>query len=348
MSSQSQLHAPLALTMGDPSGIGPELCLKAWKARKEQKLSPFVVLADLKVLSQYIDILGDEVPLQEVKSCSQAIEIFDTSLPVINVKVKNEVEPGKPNSEAAEAVISSIERSVELLSGGEVSAVVTNPIAKSVLYEAGFNHPGHTEFLGELGEKLYKTKASPVMMLASNELRTVPVTIHIPLKDVPAALTYEKLIQTIKITDRDLKQYFNIQSPHIAVTGLNPHAGEDGNLGHEEQNVIIPTIKQLQSEGLNVTGPYPADTIFHAGIRKTYDVVIAMYHDQALIPLKTLSFDEGVNVTLGLPFIRTSPDHGTAFNIAGKGTANPRSLIQALKMAAVMTENASGNNKNDK
>ncbi len=348
MPSQSKQKAPIALTMGDPAGIGPELCLKAWKARNENNLPPFAVLADLKVLSQYADILGEDVPLKEITHISQAIEIFDTSLPVLNVKVKNEVEPGKPNSDAAKAIISSIEKAVELSSVGEASAVVTNPIAKSVLYKAGFTHPGHTEFLGELGKKLYKTEASPVMMLASSELRTVPVTIHIPLEDVPAALTYGKLIQTIKITHQDLKQYFNIQTPHIAVTGLNPHAGEDGNLGKQEQDVIIPAIKKLQSEGLNITGPYPADAIFHAAARKTYDVVIAMYHDQALIPLKTLSFDEGVNVTLGLPFIRTSPDHGTAFNIAGKGIANPTSLIHALKMAAQMAENASGNNKNDK
>ena len=217
---------------------------------------------------------------------------------------------------------------------------MTNPISKEVLYKSGFKHPGHTEYLAELGTELTGKETKSVMMLASDELRVVPVTIHIALKDVPQALTQSEIIRTIKTTVQDLTTYFNIKQPRIAVAGLNPHAGENGNMGLEEIETIIPAIQSLKQEGYNVTGPHPADTMFHARARQNYDAVVAMYHDQALIPLKTLDFDKGVNVTLGLPFIRTSPDHGTAFDIAGKGIANPQSLIEAIKLASHMAANS--------
>ncbi len=337
--AQTQYNA-IALTMGDPSGIGIEIALKAWLQRDQYNIPPFCFLADPACVSRYAAILDLKVPIVLVEDFSEAVSLFGRYLPVLEVSLKEDIEPGNPKSEAAGAIISSIERAVELTVGSIASAVVTNPIAKSVLYNAGFKHPGHTEFLGELARSVPDTDPYPVMMLASDELRVVPVTIHIPLEQVPKALKFEDITRTISTTESDLKRYFNITQPRIAVTGLNPHAGESGSLGHEEIDIIIPAIEQLKSQGLDVSGPYPADTIFHAAARKTYDAVVAMYHDQALIPIKTLSFDEGVNLTLGLPFIRTSPDHGTAFDIAGKGVANPLSLIHALKLAHRMAENS--------
>ncbi len=333
-------HSAIALTMGDPSGIGIEIALKAWLQRIDQDIPPFCLLAAPQTIARYAAILDLEVPFQVIQDFNETLSVFDRYLPVHEIMVEGDIEPGNPKPEAAAAIIGSIEKAVELTVQGLASAVVTNPIAKSVLYAAGFKHPGHTEFLGELARSIPNSEPYPVMMLASEELRTVPVTVHIPLEQVAKTLKLEDVTRIISITHHDLMRYFNIIHPRIAVTGLNPHAGEGGNLGREEIDIIIPAIEQLKSQGLNVKGPYPADTIFHAAARKTYDVVVAMYHDQALIPLKTLSFDEGVNVTLGLPFIRTSPDHGTAFDIAGKGLANPLSLIHALKLAHRMAENS--------
>ncbi|MGH1352953.1 MAG: 4-hydroxythreonine-4-phosphate dehydrogenase PdxA [Methyloligellaceae bacterium] len=330
----------LALTMGDPSGIGIEIALKAWLQRFDQHIPTFCLLAEPQAVARYAAILDLKVPFQVVSHFHDAPSAFEKHLPVLEISLEDDIEPGNPRPEAASAIISSIQKAVELTIAGAASAVVTNPIAKSVLYKAGFIHPGHTEFLGELAGNISGTAPYPVMMLASEQLRTVPVTVHIPLEEVAKTLKFEGITRTVSTVCHDLKQYFNIKEPRIAVTGLNPHAGESGALGQEEIDIIIPAVKYLQSEGLNVKGPYPADTIFHSEARKTYDVVVAMYHDQALIPLKTLSFDEGVNVTLGLPFIRTSPDHGTAFDIAGKGLANPLSLIHALKLASRMAENS--------
>jgi 4-hydroxythreonine-4-phosphate dehydrogenase len=233
----------------------------------------------------------------------------------------------------------SIERAVGLAQTGAARAVVTNPIAKSVLYGAGFLFPGHTEYLASLAAAAGPAP-HPVMLLASPGLKVVPVTIHVPLKDVARLLTKELILATIAITARDLGRYFGIERPRLAVAGLNPHAGEDGGLGREEIEIIAPAIEAARASGIDATGPHPADTLFHATARQTYDCAICMYHDQALVPFKTLSFEEGVNVTLGLPFIRTSPDHGTAFSIAGTGTANPTSLIEALKLAAAMSASA--------
>ena len=273
-----------------------------------------------------------------VERAADALAVFDEGLPVIPISLARPARPGIPAAENGPATILSIRRAVLDVADGEAAAIVTNPIAKSVLYQAGFEHPGHTEYLEVLAREIWPAaQANAVMMLVSSELRVVPLTIHVPLKTVPSLLTTEKIVSTARIVARALTRDFGIANPRVAIAGLNPHAGEAGALGTEEQEIIEPAIKALKREGFNVTGPHSADTMFHGAARRLYDAAIAMYHDQALIPIKTLAFDEGVNVTLGLPFIRTSPDHGTAFDIAGKGLASPRSLKAALKLAAEMT-----------
>lgn len=244
------------------------------------------------------------------------------------------MQAGQPHVGAAHATIKAIETAVSLTVEGKAAAVVTNPIAKSVLYEAGFGFPGHTEFLADLALRQTGEHVIPVMMIAGPKVRVVPVTIHIPVKDVPAALTEELIVTTCRIIDADLRQKFGIEAPRLAVAGLNPHAGEDGALGTEDRDIVHPATMRLRKDGIDAFGPLPADTMFHDAARKRYDVAVCMYHDQALIPAKALGFDDSVNVTLGLPFIRTSPDHGTAFGIAGQGIANEASLVAALKMAA--------------
>jgi 4-hydroxythreonine-4-phosphate dehydrogenase len=242
-----------------------------------------------------------------------------------------------PDVANGEATIQSITRAVADVAAGHAAAVITNPIAKSVLYDAGFAHPGHTEFLGTLANDFWPSEAAePVMMIAAPQLRVVPVTIHVPLKDVPSLLTTDKIVACARIVHAALKRDFGIDAPRLALAGLNPHAGEDSALGLEDRDIVRPAVEQLRSEGIDATGPYAADTMFHEAARKTYDAALAMYHDQGLIPIKTLAFDEGVNVTLGLPFVRTSPDHGTAFAIAGKGVASASSLKAALKLADEM------------
>jgi 4-hydroxythreonine-4-phosphate dehydrogenase len=330
---------PLALTLGDPAGIGPDIALLAWTARTEAAIPPFVLVGDTGVLAERARALGLSVPLAEISEPGDALGLFPRALPVLPVASPGSVVAGRPDQTAAPAITQSIERAISLAQRGAASAVVTNPISKAVLYRAGFPYPGHTEYLAALasaeGRPLH-----PVMMLASPTLKIVPVTIHVPLKDVPYLLTKELILTTIEIAARDLGRYFGLERPRLAVSGLNPHAGEDGGLGREEIDVIAPAIEAARAKGLDVTGPHPADTLFHTGARATYDAAICMYHDQALVPFKTLAFADGVNVTLGLPFIRTSPDHGTAFGIAGTGKANPRSLIEALRLAAAMHEKA--------
>lgn len=334
MAARLAMHdLPLALTMGEPAGIGPELALKAWLKRQTDELPPFFVLADPDHLAHLAERLGLSVPVV-VTDPQRASEMFSLALPVIPLDMAVVAEPGMPNGADAAAVIEAIRRAVSLVHTGEASAVVTNPIAKAPLLRAGFAHPGHTEFLGALAQDLYGETARPVMLLWSSDLAVVPVTVHIPLADVPAALTTDLIVETARIVSHDMKERFGLQHPRLALTGLNPHAGEDGALGAEDASVIMPAIAALRSEGLDVSGPHPADTLFHAAARERYDVCLAMYHDQALIPIKTLAFDSGVNVTLGLPFVRTSPDHGTAFDIAGQGKADPSSLIAALRLAA--------------
>ena len=332
---------PLALTMGDPAGIGLELALKAWRARKTLP-APFLLLTDANCLRAAQTLFADDVPLIE-SDFAHAAQDFDRGLPFMALNNKADVTSGKPNPSAAPAILESITTAVKAVRDGLASSVVTNPIAKSVLYEAGFGFPGHTEFLGKLAADFYGAPDEPflpVMLLWSETLATVPVTVHIALKDVPQQLTQALIERVAKIVARDCQRWFGIAVPRLAVAGLNPHAGEDGAMGLEERHIITPAIKALQAAGLQVTGPYPADTLFHARARQHYDVVLAMYHDQALIPIKTLAFDEAVNVTLGLPFLRTSPDHGTAFDIAGRNIARADSLLAALTLAGRLTSQA--------
>ncbi|NIX77078.1 4-hydroxythreonine-4-phosphate dehydrogenase PdxA [Microvirga terricola] len=324
---------PLLLTQGDPAGIGPELTLTAWLRRTDASLPPFGVIADPDHLARVAKALGWDVPIMSVEPPSIK-SVFAKALPVIPLTRAVSAEPGKHDAANAASVIESIETAVRLVRAGEASALVTNPIAKHVLYEAGFRHPGHTEFLAALASVGAAQPCHPVMMLWSEELAVVPVTVHIPLADVPAALTTDLIVLTGRIVARELRGRFGLPNPRLALAGLNPHAGESGTMGREDQEIITPAVATLRAEGIEVAGPLPADTMFHARARKRYDAALAMYHDQALIPIKTIAFDEAVNVTLGLPFVRTSPDHGTAFDIAGRGIARPDSLMAAIRLAA--------------
>ena len=324
---------PLAMTMGDPAGIGPELALAAWRDRTPG--APFFVLASPAVLAAAAQRAGFEAPIIETDPASAAGE-FSKGLPIVPLVHAVESAPGRPSAANAAATIESITRAVETVLKGEARAVVTNPIAKAVLYEAGFRYPGHTEYLGELA-KAWGAPAFPVMMIWSSTLAVVPVTIHIPLAEAPRALSAGLIVKTARVVDRDLRARFGLARPRLAFAGLNPHAGEGGAMGREEITIIAPAIEALRAEGIDAAGPLPADTMFHPKARARYDVALTMYHDQGLIPVKTLAFDEGVNVTLGLPFLRTSPDHGTAFDIAGKGLANPASLIAAIALADRLT-----------
>ncbi|MFO1103410.1 MAG: 4-hydroxythreonine-4-phosphate dehydrogenase PdxA [Methylocystis sp.] len=327
---------PLALTQGDPSGIGPELALKAYVERRAHDMPPFFLLSDAAFIARVAACLELEIEI-ETTTPDHACEIFSRALPVVDIGCDVTGVPGSPDPADAQPTIKSIERAVECVARGEARAVVTNPIAKSVLYKAGFKHPGHTEFLGELAHRHYGGDYRAVMMLWSQELAVVPLTIHIPLSEAPKRLTRDLIVETGEIVARDLKTRFDIERPRLAFAGLNPHAGEDGALGHEEIETIAPAIAELRARGVDASGPFPADTMFHAAARTKYDVALCPTHDQALIPIKTLAFERGVNVTLGLPFVRTSPDHGTAFDIAGKGIADPTSLIEAIKLAGRMT-----------
>ncbi|QPO13082.1 4-hydroxythreonine-4-phosphate dehydrogenase PdxA [Thalassospira sp. A40-3] len=326
-------RAPIALTIGEPGGIGPELAIKAWLRRAQDEIAPFCLISPVSMITQAIARSGTDVPLRVIQTIDEATSVFKDALPVLEITDSaTEVVSGVASPKTASVVIESITKAVELARTGKASAVVTNPIQKSALYEAGFCHPGHTEFLAELAGP----GTIPVMMLANSKLRVVPLTIHIPLKDVPTQLTTELIVERCRITHQSLQNAFGIAKPRLAIAGLNPHAGEDGTMGTEEKTIMAPAVKQLRDEGVDVIGPLPADTMFHEEARANYDVALCPYHDQALIPVKTLDFHGGVNVTLGLPFIRTSPDHGTALDIAGKGIARPDSLIAALKMASEM------------
>jgi 4-hydroxythreonine-4-phosphate dehydrogenase len=324
---------PLALTFGEPAGIGPDITLMAWLARREQDIPPFYLIADQDYIAQRARKLGFDVPVAPTTP-PDAPASFGRALPIVALDMKATAPSGNPNESSAPIAIASIRHAVADALAGRCAAVVTNPVAKSVLYGSGFSDPGHTEFLGKLAQEHSGQATRPVMMLWSDELAVVPITIHLPLKDVPAALSRELIIETARIVARELTERFGVRRPRLALSGLNPHAGEDGALGREEQTIIAPAIKALAAEGIDVRGPLPADTMFHAAARAGYDAALCMYHDQALIPIKMLAFDHAVNVTLGLPFVRTSPDHGTAFDIAGTGRADPSSLIAALKLAA--------------
>lgn len=323
----------LALTQGDPAGIGPEVALRAWLARLETGLPPFFLLSDPDFIVERARFLGLDVPVQVVEP-ARAAAVFQQALPVVPLTEAVVAEPGRPDTATAGGTIEAIRRAVSFVADDEAVAVVTNPIAKQVLYRAGFAYPGHTEYLGHLAVGLTSQPQHPVMMLWSETLAVVPVTVHIALDAVSSTLTSEAIVTTTRIVTRDLQQRFGIVRPRLAMCGLNPHAGESGTMGREEVDVIEPALARLRDEGIDVVGPFPADTMFHDRVRRTYDAAIAMYHDQALLPIKTLAFDDAVNVTLGLPFVRTSPDHGTAFDIAALGIARPDSLIAALRLAA--------------
>jgi 4-hydroxythreonine-4-phosphate dehydrogenase len=325
---------PLALTSGEPAGIGPDIALEAWLRRAELDLPPFYLLGDRAFFAERARILGLKVELADARP-EDACVTFANALPVVATGEAATAQPGLPDVTSANAALASIRHAVDHVRTGRASAVVTNPIAKSVLYRAGFRHPGHTEFLAELAAD-GGAAPQPVMMLWSPTLAVVPVTIHVSLREALADLTTELIVSTARIAVADLKARFGLAAPRLAVSGLNPHAGEDGSLGTEDITVVTPAIEILRRDGIDARGPLPADTMFHAAARKTYDCAICMYHDQALIPIKTIAFEDAVNVTLGLPFIRTSPDHGTAFDIAGTGKANPSSLVAALRLAARM------------
>jgi 4-hydroxythreonine-4-phosphate dehydrogenase len=324
---------PLALTLGEPAGIGPDLTLAIWLRRVELDLPPFYLIGDPDFLKRRAQALRLDVALSAVTP-EQAAAAFERALPVVPLDLAVTAAPGKPDASSAPAAIAAIRRAVADVLAGRAAGMVTNPIAKNVLYRSGFAEPGHTEFLAKLAQEASGRTVQPVMMLWSPELAVVPVTIHLPLKDVVARLTTDLIVRTGRIVARDLASRFGIARPRIAVAGLNPHAGEDGALGEEDGAIVAPAVQQLRADGIDAVGPLPADTMFHERARAGYDVAMCMYHDQALIPIKTLAFDHGVNVTLGLPFVRTSPDHGTAFDIAGTGNADPSSLVAALSLAA--------------
>lgn len=331
------LRGALAVSMGDPAGIGLDLCLNAWLAQAGGDIPAFFLIGDPDALAARAALLELAIPVEEC-SPEQAADCFATALPVVVARCAVEPIPGSPDSANGQAVIGAIRTGVELVMAGRARALVTNPIAKSVLYAAGFGFPGHTEYLAALAGEHVPGPVTPVMLLAGPHLRVAPVTIHIPLADVPGALTTEAIVATGRIIAADLTRRFGIAAPRLAISGLNPHAGESGTLGKEDDAIIAPAVRQLQALGIDAVGPLPADTMFHEEARATYDAAICMYHDQALIPAKALGFHDSVNVTLGLPFIRTSPDHGTAFSLAGKGVARPDSLIAALRLADRMAE----------
>ena len=324
---------PLALTLGEPAGIGPDLALTIWQRRAELDIPPFYIIGEPCFLGRRAAQLGLRIPIERA-SAADAAATFRSALPVAELGLSISAQPGKPDTTSAPAAIAAIRRAVADVMAGSAAAIVTNPVAKNILYNSGFAEPGHTEFLARLVQENSGTALRPVMMLWSPELAVVPVTIHLPLREIFKQLSIELVVETGRIVARDLHRRFGLARPRLAIAGLNPHAGEAGTLGDEDRVIVAPAVAALVAEGINAKGPLPADSMFHEAARASYDVALCMYHDQALIPIKTLAFDHAVNVTLGLPFVRTSPDHGTAFDIAGTGTADPASLIAALRLAA--------------
>lgn len=320
---------PIAVTMGEPAGIGGELTLRAWLDRRHRALPAFFAIDDPKRLERLAHRLGWKVPIVEIDGPEAAQGAFATALPVMALPLAGSATPGHPDPRNADSVLASVRMAVELAMAARTAALVTNPVHKKTLYEAGFHHPGHTEYLAELAGV-----ERSVMMLACPELRVVPVTAHIPLAEAITRLSRTELTAVARITAEALRTDFGIDNPRLMFAGLNPHAGESGAIGREEIDIIVPAIADLKALGIAATGPAPADTLFHERARDGYDAAICMYHDQALIPLKTIDFHGGVNITLGLPFVRTSPDHGTAFEIAGLGVADVSSLAASLTMAA--------------
>jgi 4-hydroxythreonine-4-phosphate dehydrogenase len=318
--------APLAVSLGDPAGIGPEVIAKCWDSRGEFGLPPFIAIGDPRSLQAVWD-----GPIEVIDDPRQADSAFDVGLPLLQLNAAQADTPGHPSVAGAHCSLDSLELAVGLARSGSASAVVTGPVAKEQLYAIGFQHPGQTEFVAE---RCGVAAANVAMMLAGPTLRTVPVTTHLPLAEVAGALTSALIESRGRAALRGLQRNFGIPEPRLAVSGLNPHSGEGGQLGTEEQELIEPAIAALAAEGWRVSGPHPADTMFHATARASYDAALCMYHDQALIPIKALHFEEAVNVTLGLPIVRTAPDHGTAFDIAGQDRADPRPMAAAIRMAA--------------
>lgn len=317
---------PLVVSLGDPAGIGPEVIARAWAARDEAGLVPFFAVGDRRAIEAVWD-----GPVRLIVDPAEARHCFDEALPLLNVDHGGEITPGSPTLSGAQSALHALEIATGIARSGSAGALVTGPVSKAQLYQVGFTHPGQTEFVAE---RCGVATHNCAMMLVGPDLRTVPVTTHVPLADVPSLLTPELLLARIRVTERGLVRNFGIERPRIAVAGLNPHAGECGAIGREEIDIMVPVLEQLRDEGLNVVGPLAADTMFHARARATYDAAVCLYHDQALIPLKTLYFDVGVNMTLGLPIVRTAPDHGTAFEIAGTGKAQPGAMIAAIRVAA--------------
>lgn len=322
---------PLALTMGEPAGIGPDLILQLYADRRSLGLPVFAVYGHAGFLTARAERLGLDIDIRAVAP-EDAAEAFESALPVIDIDGDVGDTPGDPDPNTAPVVVGAIAQAVEAVQAGLFRGVVTAPIHKAALYGAGFEYPGHTEFLAALCAE-DDIIPLPVMMLAHDDLRTVPLTIHIPLAEVPGQITHQLILDTIRVIARDLSARFGIAKPKIGVAGLNPHAGEDGMIGDEEVETIIPALATLRQEGIDVFGPLSADTLFYPPHWRNYDCVLAMYHDQALIPIKTVAFDAGVNVTLGLPIVRTSPDHGTAFSLAGTGKASSNSMLAAIRLA---------------
>jgi 4-hydroxythreonine-4-phosphate dehydrogenase len=316
---------PLAVSMGDPAGIGPEVIAKAWEQRDARGLPPFVAVGDARAVRRVWD-----GPVARVDDLDAARRAFPEALPVLTVEDAGEIVPGSPDLEGARCALHSLELAVGLVRSGAARALVTGPVSKAQLYAAGFIHPGQTEFVAE---RCGVARDHAVMMLAGPSLRVVPLTVHVPLAEVSGLLTAELIVTKARVAARGLQRNFGIEAPRLAFAGLNPHAGEGGALGREEIDTIAPAIAELNGEGIDARGPFAADTLFHPRARAGYDAVLCPYHDQALVPLKTLHFDDGVNITLGLPIVRTSPDHGTAFGIAGQDRAEPGATIAAILMA---------------
>lgn len=316
---------PIAISIGDPAGIGPEVIAKAWEQRSEAALPPFFVVGDSAAVSAVWD-----GPIAHITDPVEADHFFGDALPCLQVAQAGEIIPGEPSIDGARCAFQALEAATGLVRAESASALVTAPVSKAQLAQVGFSYPGQTEFVAE---RCGVSRGNLVMMLAGPSLRVVPLTIHIAFTQVPAALTAPLIRSRALATARGLKKLFGIENPRLAMAGLNPHAGENGMMGHEEQTLIAPVIEELRDEGLNITGPHSPDALFTPRARAHYDAALCCYHDQALIPIKALDFDEGVNITLGLPIVRTSPDHGTAFDLAGKNAAHPGAMIAAIRMA---------------
>lgn len=328
--------APLAVSLGDPAGVGPELICEAWARREQERLRPFFVCGGSTLLPQAADRRGLAIPIERVANAAQAMAAFGRAIPVLGDRDATYL-PGEPDPEGARLALTSLESATALAATGVASGVVTGPIAKALLAEIGFAFPGQTEFVADACSVAAE---NAVMMLAGPNLRTVPLTVHIALADVPRSVTRDLIMRRSRIVAAALRADFGIETPHLAIVALNPHSGENGRMGREEIDIIAPAIAVLRAEGIDATGPHPADSLFAPRARETYDVAICMYHDQALVPLKALDFDHGVNVTLGLPIVRTSPDHGTAFDIAGTGKGSVGSMLAALRLADRLTDGA--------